>query len=144
MPSSESLMFVDAVLRLAIRYDMTDDLLWSIKDDEIQVAAICSDAFWWATADAEKITLETLPELEQAFVDTEAACTAGEVYAGMLYAARRRKMRPQGAAYPEERELWPLFDACGPERPIDKGGFGNPWTAEQWDAKRQKKKVKVE
>jgi hypothetical protein len=40
-----------------------------------------------------------------------------------LYAARIRKMRPQGAAYPERAATQALFDACGPERAI---GFGNP------------------
>lgn len=42
-----------------------------------------------------------------------------------LFAARSRKMRPQGAAYkvryPEE--LWGLFNAAGPEREV---GLGNP------------------
>lgn len=42
-----------------------------------------------------------------------------------LFCARVRGERPQGAAYkvryPEE--LWPLFDAAGPEREV---GFGNP------------------
>jgi hypothetical protein len=40
-----------------------------------------------------------------------------------LYACRRKHMRPQGASYPSDKELWPLFDACGPEREIS---LGNP------------------
>jgi hypothetical protein len=40
-----------------------------------------------------------------------------------LFVCRERKMRPQGAVYPEDRRFWPLFDACGPEREV---GLGNP------------------
>jgi len=44
---------------------------------------------------------------------------------GDLFAARVRKMRPQGAAYKVryDESIWPLFDACGPVREV---GFGNP------------------
>lgn len=45
--------------------------------------------------------------------------------ASSLFACRSRKMRPQGACYPDDHpELWPLFDACGPEREV---GMGNPY-----------------
>ena len=81
----------------------------------------CNDAFWWAVADCEDITEETLPQFNQAIKD----CNGDEGLAAWLYCARKRGMRVQGAAYsyiPEE--LWPLFDACGPEREKD---FFNPY-----------------
>jgi len=35
----------------------------------------------------------------------------------LLYCARKRKMRPQGAMYEYlNKENWPLFDECGPVR----------------------------
>ena len=38
-----------------------------------------------------------------------------------LFACRMRKMRPQGACYKNIRpEVVALFDACGPDREIDK------------------------
>lgn len=85
---------------------------------------ICNDAFWWGTGDLEEITPENIDVLEQAFADCHAAeNVVGTINAAELFAARVRKMRPQGAAYPSEPELWPLFDACGPERETD---MGNP------------------
>ncbi|UDL15984.1 hypothetical protein QEH42_gp234 [Microbacterium phage Pumpernickel] len=42
----------------------------------------------------------------------------------LLFAAKSRKMRPQGAYYKSIPEnIWHLFDACGPEREV---GMGNP------------------
>lgn len=47
-----------------------------------------------------------------------------------LFAARVREMRPQGACYKGyPKDLWPLFDACGPERET---GMGNPHAAEEY------------
>lgn len=46
-------------------------------------------------------------------------------YALDLYSCRIEGMRPQGAVYRHnKKELWPLFDACGPEREV---GLGNPY-----------------
>lgn len=81
----------------------------------------CNDLFYWACSDGEDITEETLPQFHQAVKD----CKEDESLAAWLYCARIRKMRPQGAAYTYiPKDLWPLFDACGPEREID---FGNSW-----------------
>lgn len=99
----------------------------------------CSDTFFWGSADAEEVTAETLPVLEQVVADLAplraAANAAGEAkrarffeYAvSDLYASRIRGMRPQGAVYTRRYssipEVWPMFDAAGPEREV---GFGNP------------------
>ena len=88
------------------------------------LCANCNDLFYWAVADAEHITEETLQDFNKAIDD----CAGNKDLGAWLYCSRIRKMRPQGAAYsyiPEE--LWPLFDACGPERPTDSSAFGNPF-----------------
>ena len=42
----------------------------------------------------------------------------------LLYCARKRKMRPQGAMYKTiPKTLWHLFDVCGEEREMN---MGNP------------------
>jgi hypothetical protein len=116
--------FALRVLDVIARADLHDSLWWRTDGDYGPVSfwILCNDVFAWACADAERITPETLPELEQAIRD-EVAITGTTIYADHLYCARRRGKRPQGAAYPDDRRLWPLFDACGPERPI---GLGNP------------------
>ncbi len=81
----------------------------------------CNDVFGWACADAEVITEDTLPDFQQAIDD----CFGDLNVASMLYVARRRQERPQGAMYSYiPKHLWSLFDACGPERAI---GLGNPY-----------------
>lgn len=48
----------------------------------------------------------------------------GEIIS-LLFSARSRGMRPQGAYYKLfPRDTWELFDACGPEREV---GVGNPY-----------------
>lgn len=84
--------FMTKLLVLVSEYDVRESLYW---DEDLNFYIICNDIFWWATSDAEDITEETLPILEQALED------AGDTgYDGpYLYCARQRKMRPQGAAY---------------------------------------------
>lgn len=50
-----------------------------------------------------------------------------------------RKERPQGACYPSNKDLWPLFDACGPEKPT---GFGNPYKPGEYKKKYKTIEVK--
>lgn len=106
--------------------DTYGDLFWRVDDGELTLYANVSDVFMWGGSDVEEITRETLPELEQAYADLKAV--GGESFTAELYAARRRKMRPQGAAYPGKADeagpaVAALYNACGPERAID---MGNP------------------
>lgn len=88
-------------------------------DDEFFVN--CSDEFFWGCADSEDITEADLPMFNEAVVE----CAGNLNTASSLYCCRKRKERPQGALYTYiDGELWPLFDACGPEREV---GFGNPY-----------------
>lgn len=106
--------------------DNYGDLFWRVDDGELKLYANVSDVFAWGGSDVEEITRETLPELEQAYADLKAV--GAEEFTAELYAARLRKMRPQGAYYPTDaheswRRIYALFDACGPERAL---GPGNP------------------
>lgn len=106
--------------------DSYGDLFWRVDDGELKLYANVSDVFVWGGSDVEEITRETLPELERAYADLKAV--QAEEFTAELYAARLRRMRPQGAAYPSDtheswRKVYALYDACGPERAID---VGNP------------------
>ncbi len=85
-----------------------------------------SDLLAWGGTDCEEVNEETLPLLKQAVEECKAIDPVCGAIAGCdLFICRANKSRPQGAAYPDERELWPLFNACGPER---RTGVGNPYT----------------
>lgn len=121
--------FVERILRLfaMFPYDMNDTLLWRVdgKWAPITFMVNCNDDFWWATSDCEVITPDNIELLEQSIRD--AVDTAGDprdAYWGvLLFCARIRGMRPQGAAYPEKAALQELLNSAGPERPVE---FGNP------------------
>ncbi|KAF5998695.1 hypothetical protein [Streptomyces sp. WAC00263] len=95
----------------------------------MHLSANVSDVFAWGGADAEPITPDTLPALEQAYTDLKTI--DADLYLPELYAARQGGEPPQGAAYPDDktknwRQVSALFDACGPERAL---GLGNPKAA---------------
>ena len=106
--------------------DAYGDLFWRVENGTVYLSANVSDIFLWGCADAEPITLGTLRHLEKAYADLKAV--GAEEFTAPLYAARMRRLRPQGVAYPSDtheswRKVSALFDACGPER---ERGLGNP------------------
>lgn len=113
--------FIKTVLELFYKADCQSELWWRFDDGVISLYAMCSDAFWWATADLEPITPENINKLEAALVE------CGWRWEGvLLFCARERKLRPQGAMYKNlDKDTWPLFDQAGPSREID---FLNPYT----------------
>lgn len=117
--------FAVRVLDVFARADLHDSLWWRTDGAYAPVTfwVQCSDVFAWGVADAELLPPEALDDFEQALQDVVAVVGAN-AYGPELYCARRRGKRPQGAAYPSDERLWPLFDACGPEREI---GLGNPY-----------------
>jgi len=124
----KQLKFVTQVMQIfsLSHSDSYGDLFWRVDDGRLKLYANVSDVFFWGGADVEEITPETLSLLEQAYTDLKAV--GAEEYTATLYAARIRKMRPQGAYYPSDaheswRRVYALFDACGPERAT---GLGNP------------------
>lgn len=118
---TERLTFIMRVLRTFAMApnDSNDMLLWRTdgRYAPITFFASCSDFFYWGTADAEEIKPEDIDALEQAFADVRAAgADEGQYWGAVLYAARKRGMRPQRPARPQAPALAALFDACGPER----------------------------
>ena len=115
----------------------SDSLFWRTDEEyaPLALSANCNDLFFWGCSDGEDITTDNIHILEQSYADMQAAgIAAGEKHynagnAHLLFCARVRGMRPQGAYYkyfdPYEAEL---FNACGPERET---GFGNPLTPEK-------------
>jgi hypothetical protein len=106
------------VLRLVAEYDCYDAIWWRCDGEFAPVTFFvnCNDLFWWATADAEPLTSGDIPELQQAIADI---CKIDKYEAStgfLLWCARKRGMRPQRPAYPQNEQLWALFDACGPPR----------------------------
>lgn len=115
------------VLEFMAKWEISAGQIWWRTDGEyapITFFANCSDEFVWACADSEPIIPENFELLKSTFDDCAAAVDLGHCHAIELFCARVRKQRPQGASYKlYPSELWPLFDACGPEREIN---FGNP------------------
>ena len=106
--------FLVRVLEIFDEAGMHGDLFWRVKDDAVKLYAMCNDTFYWGVANAEEITPERLPILEQAAKDAQAIDTSLLVE---LYAARVLGMRPQRAWFKGKSEaVTALFEACGPER----------------------------
>lgn len=128
--SATEVDFVLRVLRATAAWPnqtSREDLWWRCDGEYAPVTFLinCSDIFFWGCADAERLTPENIEIFEQAHLDTKALMKHGDIWAPTLFCARVRKERPQGAAYPlDAKELWSLFDECGPVREI---GLGNPY-----------------
>lgn len=104
------------LLSLLSKHEVHDSVWW---DEDCGFFVNCNDIFDWACSDAESITEENIPILRQSLEDCESDSNGM-----LLFCCRSRGTRPQGAVYKFiEKRFWPLFDACGPERPIS---FGNP------------------
>lgn len=112
--------FQDDILRLIVREDIFGSVIWNERaNGELKFSVLCNDTFWWATADCEEVNKETLSELQRALDDTHEICGYSD-WGDVLYCARRRKMRPQGAIYKHmPSKIKHLFDACGPERKVE-------------------------
>lgn len=114
------------ILQITAENDSCDSVWWRTDGEYAPVTFIvnCNDVFYWGCSDAETITEENITDFEQSFEDAKSASKVGEIYAPILFCARVRKMRPQGAMYKTiPIELWDLFNQCGPERET---GIGNP------------------
>lgn len=108
--------FIRKVLATFAIHYAWEELFWS--EDLASFFVICDDFFFWGCGDSEDITPDNFYLLEPAFDDAE------HIWGPLLFCARSRGMRPQGAYYKSiPKDMWPLFDACGPERDVD---FTNP------------------
>jgi len=110
------------ILTAVARIGQHDTIWWRVDGGYAPITffAMCNDLFEWGTADLEPITAANVEQFERAIEDVMAASDGDGTYAAALYACRMRQQRPQGAAYPTDTRLWPLFDACGPERELDR------------------------
>jgi hypothetical protein len=125
-----SLEFVCRVLSIFNGFDgLSNDDVWWRTDTEyapITLMVNCNDLFFWGCSDCEEVTPENIELLEKTVKEVH-DLTGTDRYADALFVCRVRRMRPQGACYDERyigpETLWPLYDACGPERKTD---FGNP------------------
>lgn len=95
------------------KHDLFSEAYW--HQDFKFLGIICNDVFAWGCGDLEEVaSIDDVNQLDRACEE------AGEIDGPILYCARRRGMRPQGAMYKGfQKENWILFDACGPEREID-------------------------
>lgn len=101
-----------------------EDVGWRVDEDGIRFFALCSDVFWWGSADAEDIRPEDVELLERCKADLVALEGREPTCLPELYAARKRGMRPQGAWYTSvDSSIHHLFDVCGPPREVE---LGNP------------------
>lgn len=107
------------------------DPIVDIDDNDVVTYGInTNDLFFWGTADVVYVTPDNVDMLERAIADLKVVGSCYVAYSGELFACRVSGMRPQGAAYPAYKELWELFDACGPVRKLDivnpcEPGFGS-------------------
>ena len=120
---------IDRLLRLTA-FEYCDAIWWRLPEGEpdgpLMFLVGCNDVFDWGTADAERINDEAdLAGLEAAVREVEALLGRYNGVEGfVLWVARKRKERPQGAMYPHlDPQLWELFDACGPPRDVN---WSNP------------------
>ena len=106
--------------------DMEGDVSWRCDGDRAPITfwINCNDTFAWGCSDGEHFSVGDLPDIKRAMEDCENAIKHYSHYGVILWIARARKMRPQGAAYPQKKELHALFDAVGPVREV---GLGNPY-----------------
>jgi len=97
---------------------------------QVRIFIMCSDVFDWGTADSDELTPDDIEPIKQACRDCEAAHPVfGHIWGGMLWASRKRCVRPQGAMWSSiPTPLWPLFEAAAPERPVN---LLNPLTPQQ-------------
>lgn len=112
--------FVTRVLRIFSDLDSHDILWWN---SEPCFFVVCNDVFAWGSADLEEITPKNIGMLEKAIVDVRKVAPDEDwLWGPLLFCARVRGMRPQGAVYPSgDRGIIfaSLFDECGPHRPAN-------------------------
>jgi hypothetical protein len=111
LTSHRKAAWVMKVMAFMAEHDLYEEIWWH---QDLSFFVGCNDWFYWATADAVDLLEEDFPVLEKAVADM------GAIYGCLLYCARQRGTRPQGAAYKHlSEEQAALFDAAGPPRSDD-------------------------
>lgn len=102
------------LLKVIAKYDAHSILFWRT---DLFFAVNCNDVFYWGYADCEEISSQQdVDLLEQNFEILKNYDLGWDSdSAAMLYASKKRQMRPQGAMYKHiKQRIHHLFDACGP------------------------------
>ena len=113
MNNMEDLCEVLEVLRLADLEYTVHPMKWN----QVMVTLPMSDVFHWGTADYEEVSVRDLPLLIQCIKDSLDD-------ADLLFACRKRKMRPQGCKLRVDNPTHQCIMKEFPERNID---LGNPY-----------------
>lgn len=101
-------------------------------DNPLAYSADVSDAFFWGCSDGENVLEEDVDDWVQAWKDYP-------LNGGLLWTARKRQMRPQGAYFTSiAKTHWHLFEEAGPKRET---GFGNPAEPGQYHPESQKEEI---
>ena len=80
------------------------------KEQNIKIYVWLNDVFYWAFSDREEIKIDEIKDLNACYVEVD-------VWGGMLWGCRKRKMRPQKPWFEQFNDKQKeLFEACGPER----------------------------
>lgn len=112
------------VLEFFAGENWSSELRWEKTVNGVQFSLMCSDTFWWGTADSEPITDRTFPVLVQARCDLAALGDHADLdWLEALYVARVRGMRPMHLVLNSSGSARPLLEAAGPER---ERGLSNP------------------
>lgn len=120
IPKNQNHEFITELLKILSWFEATDTVWWNT---DLEFFVNCNDVFAWGCADAEQITEGNLSEFSRACEDTDEGYNLS-IWGPLLFCARMRKMRPQGAYYKHiDKKFHHLFDACGSERKIN---FANP------------------
>ncbi len=109
--------FMIDVLKTIYEADLHDYLYYVVKDNKVIFNINCNDLFYWATGDAQDLTIENLSILKQSIDELKKISIYSLYEAPDLFCCKVRKMRPQKPYYKYIKEdVHHLFDACGPER----------------------------
>ena len=121
MSPEERVQYGERVLRVLeffANHDIRESLkwCWEIEPATIRPYLDASDWFRKGAVEAVYFGADDLPAIEQAMRECEAMAKFCEGYGPLLWACRKEKRRPAKESYPDCEKLWPLFDACGPEK----------------------------
>lgn len=100
------------VMQILAKDENYEDIWWRCDGEHAPITVLvnCNDLFYWACADAEKLTEENLDIFEKAHADDPKN-------GSLLFCCRVREMRPQKPFYDYlDKDKHHLYDECGPIR----------------------------
>lgn len=95
MTTDNEKLFME-VARFAAEHSVQYQLIWS---GDLNAAVLVNDVFHWGSADAEEITADNINVFRQAVQDVIRISPSLAKWGAVLFAARVRGTRPQGAVF---------------------------------------------